>query len=135
MQSQKAFLVIWLIEWTTFGKVLYLGMQSCEVCALNYLLLYFLNLQAKDRICRLVQSGISSGARLVLDGRHIVVCCPSISFRNSYLLMLGMMPVKSYGTYITTASNSKLMYNTSLGLCHNNILACVHGNFSLMFLH
>ncbi|KAI3451266.1 hypothetical protein Pfo_007931 [Paulownia fortunei] len=28
--------------------------------------------EAKDRICRLVQSGIDSGARLVLDGRHIV---------------------------------------------------------------
>nr|AQM36715.2 aldehyde dehydrogenase [Crocus sativus]AWN56747.1 aldehyde dehydrogenase 6 [Crocus sativus]AWO14303.1 aldehyde dehydrogenase 6B2 [Crocus sativus] len=29
--------------------------------------------QAKDRICRLVQSGIDSGARVVLDGRNIVV--------------------------------------------------------------
>lgn len=29
--------------------------------------------QAKDRICRLIQSGIDSGARAVLDGRNIVV--------------------------------------------------------------
>ncbi|XP_057783909.1 methylmalonate-semialdehyde dehydrogenase [acylating], mitochondrial-like isoform X2 [Salvia miltiorrhiza] len=29
--------------------------------------------EAKDRMCRLVQSGICSGARLVLDGRQIVV--------------------------------------------------------------
>ncbi|KAJ4734290.1 Methylmalonate-semialdehyde dehydrogenase [acylating] [Rhynchospora pubera] len=29
--------------------------------------------QAKDRICRLIQSGIDSGARVVLDGRDIVV--------------------------------------------------------------
>ncbi|KAJ4967544.1 hypothetical protein NE237_019393 [Protea cynaroides] len=29
--------------------------------------------QAKDRICRLIQSGVESGARLVLDGRNIVV--------------------------------------------------------------
>ncbi|VAH36955.1 methylmalonate-semialdehyde dehydrogenase [acylating], mitochondrial isoform X2 [Triticum urartu] len=29
--------------------------------------------QAKDRICKLVQSGADSGARLVLDGREIVV--------------------------------------------------------------
>ncbi|XP_078180943.1 aldehyde dehydrogenase 6B2 [Carex rostrata] len=29
--------------------------------------------QAKDRICRLIQSGIDSGARVVLDGRDVVV--------------------------------------------------------------
>ncbi|XXG49108.1 hypothetical protein AAC387_Pa02g3377 [Persea americana] len=29
--------------------------------------------QAKDRICKLIQSGVESGARLVLDGRSIVV--------------------------------------------------------------
>nr|CAB3452203.1 unnamed protein product [Digitaria exilis] len=29
--------------------------------------------QAKDRICNLVQNGVDSGARLLLDGRHIVV--------------------------------------------------------------
>jgi hypothetical protein len=29
--------------------------------------------QAKDRICKLVQSGIDTGARIVLDGREIVV--------------------------------------------------------------
>lgn len=29
--------------------------------------------QAKERICRLVQSGVNNGARLVLDGRDIVV--------------------------------------------------------------
>ncbi|KAH6760102.1 aldehyde dehydrogenase 6B2 [Perilla frutescens var. frutescens] len=29
--------------------------------------------EAKDRMCRLIQSGICSGARLVLDGRYIVV--------------------------------------------------------------
>lgn len=29
--------------------------------------------QAKDRICKLVQNGVDSGARLLLDGRDIVV--------------------------------------------------------------
>ncbi|KAL2531280.1 Methylmalonate-semialdehyde dehydrogenase (CoA acylating) [Abeliophyllum distichum] len=29
--------------------------------------------ESKNRICRLVQSGVESGARLVLDGRHVVV--------------------------------------------------------------
>ncbi|KAK1299780.1 hypothetical protein QJS10_CPB13g00268 [Acorus calamus] len=29
--------------------------------------------EAKERICRLIQSGVESGARLVLDGRNIVV--------------------------------------------------------------
>lgn len=29
--------------------------------------------QAKDRICKLVQSGVNSGAKLLLDGRNIVV--------------------------------------------------------------
>ncbi|KAJ0048255.1 hypothetical protein Pint_16927 [Pistacia integerrima] len=29
--------------------------------------------QAKERICRLIQSGVESGARLLLDGRNIVV--------------------------------------------------------------
>lgn len=29
--------------------------------------------QVKDHICRLVQNGVESGARLVLDGRSIVV--------------------------------------------------------------
>ncbi|KAK9942949.1 hypothetical protein M0R45_008589 [Rubus argutus] len=29
--------------------------------------------QAKERICRLIQSGVESGARLVLDGRNVVV--------------------------------------------------------------
>ncbi|KAI9176997.1 hypothetical protein LWI28_009708 [Acer negundo] len=29
--------------------------------------------QAKERICRLIQSGVDSGARLLLDGRNIVV--------------------------------------------------------------
>lgn len=29
--------------------------------------------QAKERICRLIQSGIDSGAKLALDGRNIVV--------------------------------------------------------------
>ncbi|XP_058069431.1 methylmalonate-semialdehyde dehydrogenase [acylating], mitochondrial-like [Magnolia sinica] len=29
--------------------------------------------QARDRICRLIQSGVENGARLVLDGRHCVV--------------------------------------------------------------
>ncbi|KAM3370452.1 hypothetical protein ACQJBY_018026 [Aegilops geniculata] len=33
----------------------------------------FWGLTAKDRICKLVQSGADSGARLVLDGREIVV--------------------------------------------------------------
>ena len=32
-----------------------------------------LSLQAKDRICRLIESGIDSGARLALDGRDVVV--------------------------------------------------------------
>lgn len=38
----------------------------------------FALLQVKDRTCRLVQSGICSGARLILDGRQIVVCFPSL---------------------------------------------------------
>ncbi|CAK9141673.1 unnamed protein product [Ilex paraguariensis] len=29
--------------------------------------------QAKERVCRLIQSGVESGARLLLDGRNIVV--------------------------------------------------------------
>ncbi|KAI9076466.1 hypothetical protein K1719_041452 [Acacia pycnantha] len=29
--------------------------------------------EAKDQICRLVQSSVENGARLLLDGRHIVV--------------------------------------------------------------
>ncbi|KAG2694393.1 hypothetical protein I3760_08G141600 [Carya illinoinensis] len=29
--------------------------------------------EAKDRVCRLVQSGVESGARMLLDGRHVVV--------------------------------------------------------------
>ena len=33
-----------------------------------------LNLQVKDRICRLVHSGVENGARMLLDGRHVVVC-------------------------------------------------------------
>lgn len=31
------------------------------------------SVQAKERICKLVQSGVESGARLLLDGRNIVV--------------------------------------------------------------
>ncbi|KAF8378731.1 hypothetical protein HHK36_030080 [Tetracentron sinense] len=37
------------------------------------LLTWFLNPQAKERICRLIQSGVENGARLVLDGRNIMV--------------------------------------------------------------
>ena len=29
--------------------------------------------EAKERICKLIQNGVDSGARLVLDGRNIVV--------------------------------------------------------------
>ena len=36
------------------------------------LLTFYCN-QAKDRICKLVQNGVDSGARLLLDGRDIVV--------------------------------------------------------------
>lgn len=35
--------------------------------------IFLLAAQAKERIHRLVQSGVESGARLVLDGRNIVV--------------------------------------------------------------
>lgn len=38
-----------------------------------------LNSQVKDRISRLVQSGVDSGARLLLDGRNIVVFIPMLS--------------------------------------------------------
>lgn len=31
------------------------------------------SLQAKERICRLIQSGVDSGAKLLLDGRNILV--------------------------------------------------------------
>lgn len=31
--------------------------------------------QAKERICKLIQSGVDDGARLLLDGRDIVVTC------------------------------------------------------------
>jgi hypothetical protein len=34
---------------------------------------FYLCLQAKERIHRLIQNGVESGARLVLDGRNIVV--------------------------------------------------------------
>lgn len=37
-------------------------------------LIRFLNSQAKDHTCRLVQSAVESGARLILDGRYIIVC-------------------------------------------------------------
>ena len=30
--------------------------------------------QVKERICRLIQAGVESGARLLLDGRNIEVC-------------------------------------------------------------
>lgn len=33
----------------------------------------FLNSQVKDCICRLVQSSVESGARLLLDGRNVRV--------------------------------------------------------------
>ena len=32
-----------------------------------------INKEAKERICKLIQNGVESGARLVLDGRNIVV--------------------------------------------------------------
>ena len=35
--------------------------------------IFLLAAQAKERIHRLVQSGVESGARLLLDGRNIVV--------------------------------------------------------------
>ena len=34
---------------------------------------HFPHIQAKERICRLIQSGVDNGARLVLDGRNIQV--------------------------------------------------------------
>ena len=40
---------------------------------LFWYLIFFLYSQAKDRTCRLVQSGVENGARLILDGRNIVV--------------------------------------------------------------
>lgn len=42
------------------------------------LLTCFLNSQAKDHTCRLVQSAVESGARLILDGRYIIVCICSL---------------------------------------------------------
>lgn len=46
-------------------------------------LILFLIPQAKERVCRLVQSGVDSGAKLLLDGRDIVVSnyiCSSSNF-------------------------------------------------------
>lgn len=47
------------------------------VIIMNSVLLHlFINCiysQAKERVCRLVQSGVESGARLLLDGRNIKV--------------------------------------------------------------
>lgn len=36
--------------------------------------------QAKERVCRLIQSGVDSGARLLLDGRDIVVFFATFCF-------------------------------------------------------
>lgn len=41
---------------------------------MKYFVLIILQPQAKDRICKLIQSGVDSGAKLLLDGRNIVVC-------------------------------------------------------------
>lgn len=40
--------------------------QFLFTCILHYL-------QAKEQICRLIQTGVESGAKLVLDGRNSVV--------------------------------------------------------------
>ncbi|KAL6959535.1 Methylmalonate-semialdehyde dehydrogenase [acylating], mitochondrial [Sarracenia purpurea var. burkii] len=36
--------------------------------------------EAKDGMCRLIQSGVESGARLILDGRNIVAIAKSSAF-------------------------------------------------------
>ena len=66
---------------------------SCYLCPLLLLLLlvyvhliFFLHPQAKKRICKLIQNGVDSGARLVLDGRNIVVLFICFMFCSFYLL-------------------------------------------------
>ena len=68
---------------------------SCYLCPLLLLLLlllvyvhliFFLHPQAKERICKLIQNGVDSGARLVLDGRNIVVLFICFMFCSFYLL-------------------------------------------------
>ena len=44
-----------------------------NLCFLLIFLICFVYSQVKDHIGRLVQNGVESGARLVLDGRDIVV--------------------------------------------------------------
>ncbi|KAH9696969.1 methylmalonate-semialdehyde dehydrogenase (acylating) [Citrus sinensis] len=46
--------------------------------------------QAKERICRLIQSGIESGARLLLDGRNIVKQAPSLTRNSKWNQQAGM---------------------------------------------
>lgn len=50
-------------------------------CALSYF-------QAKERICNLIQSGVSDGARLVLDGRNIEVRYVITNFVGGTYVML-----------------------------------------------
>lgn len=45
----------------------------CKILITKFALEYFFHSQAKERICQLIQSGVESGARLLLDGRNIVV--------------------------------------------------------------
>lgn len=46
----------------------------------------------KERICRLIQAGEESGARLVLDGRNIEVC-PSTYLSMIILLHFSFCPI------------------------------------------
>lgn len=39
----------------------------------SFVYCFLCHLQVKEQICRLIQTGVESGAKLVLDGRNIVV--------------------------------------------------------------
>ena len=90
LQYEKSEIEIWLSIIHEFS----IGIILCHACfssmlvqcsiallvSVCYILEGMLNLQVKDCICRLVQSGVDSGARLLLDGRNIVVHCLFLSF-------------------------------------------------------
>lgn len=42
-------------------------------CVLNNVLIHFLDVQVKNRLSTLTQNAVESGARLLLDGRNVVV--------------------------------------------------------------
>ena len=49
-------------------------LHSTSDCILKLFNSFFMCTQVKERICRLIQAGVDSGARLVLDGGNIEVC-------------------------------------------------------------